>query len=159
MFVFLAGDQSLQIEEGAIVYRYLHGRVFAAIFGPFPFAARGAFTVHTSYPSHHPSPIFTPSNPLTVTSRLSFTQRNGHARCWPLCKRVSLNLSHAYRQAEGHQSCLFNLWIIPSVAYQRPRRTFDFNNLLNSSINTFECNTHSIKTLGTFFGNIFFSCE
>ena len=34
---------------GCVVYRYSHGRVFAAIFGPFPFAARGAFTVHTSY--------------------------------------------------------------------------------------------------------------
>lgn len=35
--------------EGCVVYRYSHGRVFAAIFGPFPFGARGAFTVHTSY--------------------------------------------------------------------------------------------------------------
>lgn len=34
---------------GCVVYRYSHGRVFAAIFGPFPFGARGAFTVHTSY--------------------------------------------------------------------------------------------------------------
>lgn len=34
-----------------------HGRVFAAIFGPFPFAARGAFTVHTSYSENPPPPL------------------------------------------------------------------------------------------------------
>lgn len=45
---------------GRVVYRYSHGRVFAAIFGPFPFGARGAFTVHTSYRltlAGHPLPL------------------------------------------------------------------------------------------------------
>lgn len=46
---------------GCVVYRYSHGRVFAAIFGPFPFAARGAFTVHTSYPNPAVHLLVTPS--------------------------------------------------------------------------------------------------
>lgn len=45
------GSGSRRDGEGCVVYRYSHGRVFAAIFGPFPFGARGAFTVHTSYVS------------------------------------------------------------------------------------------------------------
>lgn len=91
---------------GCVVYRYSHGRVFAAIFGPFPFGARGAFTVHTSYLS--PSSA-TPNRPR---ARLCHPPRNGHARCRRLCKRsLSTLWVEVYGWAEGKRNCPINVFL------------------------------------------------
>lgn len=59
-----------------------HGRVFAAIFGPFPFAARGAFTVHTSY-SENPLRLLPPPVPLPVGPLARHPLGRPFDRCHP----------------------------------------------------------------------------
>lgn len=112
------GSEGRRDVGGCVVYRYSHGRVFAAIFGPFPFGARGAFTVHTSYRL-----TLTPLTPSRPRAHPVPPRRNGHARCRRLCKRsLSTLWVEVYGWAEGKRNCPASVFLAnfrPLFAFRR----------------------------------------